>query len=1230
MTATDERALTDEQRAAVACSGSVLVRAGAGSGKTVVLVERYVQALCGERGTEPLEIEQIIAVTFTEKAAAEMRDRIRARLGARGARADGDERRRLLRIQRALQSACIGTIHALAAALLRAAPVEAGIDPAARVLDEIEGPAYVEREVRRALLARLRAGDEDVRRCAEAWGFGGAGGDLVASVTDTLASLARRGVPVAALGDALARQAEATRATLGAAGVRGRAMVASIDGWVAGAGRALPEGFCARWPAWRAALCALDEAGAEGLVPLRAFPSEAGRALRKRPGWSEHAELLAFAWQDGTPRFRGVLAAAFGARHGLTLAEGLGRVIAAVDAQLAAAKRRDGVLTFDDLIVGANAMLAAHPATAARLLGEVRAVLVDEFQDTDPIQIALVRRLASGGGELFAVGDEKQSIYRFRGADVEVFADMRRTIGVELPLADNFRSRPALLAFVNGLAARLFAAPAEAPPWRVRWSAEQRLRARREPHEEAPRPAIRLVSLASQIEEHRPPLAAAPARALEARVVAATISELLGEGWRARDVAVLLPALTQVKAYEFALRRCAIPYEIVRGRGFYQCQEIRDLVHLLAAVVDPEDELALATALRSPLFGLSDTALERLTVASGRLGTALAAADVALDADDAAGLAEARRVLCALRKARDRVTVAELLTQAIDATGIEQVLTAQFHGAQKVANVRKLVARARALGRRGFLDAATFVARARELLDEVAREPEAARLATDVDAVQVMTVHQAKGLEFPVVILPDLAREAPRDYRSPVVVDPRYGLLASATFGAGRHRLPHALIEEWRQDDRERGEAERARLLYVACTRARELLVLCEGKGRVAALREQDGTPARSACEHLWAFLGRERVAAFLAGSDVRVVLDATGEDAAGAPVLVPVELEKSAALLARVRPPEADAGETSLARVADAVPTGDEVAAVASVLDRPEARAAPLVVSPTALADYARCPRQFWHRHVRGVPEGGAAGAGATDGSVGADERGAQRRDQVVAGPDDAAEPRGDARLGIAAHAALEVLPLDLPEEARAAAVAAALAPVRDLIPAERAALARDLEAALARAAAEGDAFRLLGREMPFCVALDALPTLYVRGRIDVVGEREGGVVVRDYKYARASGDAEAYRVQLEAYALAVAVAEPGRSLTAEIEWLRAPGARVTLAIDLAAARARLRVTAGALASAMAARRAEAFPQAFDAPAPCRAIGCAFVTRCFPPRYRGFREQAPSGSMAP
>ncbi len=1252
--------LTAEQRAAVATSGSVVVRAGAGSGKTAVLVARYVRLVCGAEGAPaPLDVAQVLAVTFTEKAAAEMRGRIRAAIAARLAAATGAERVGLLRTQRALASARIGTIHALAASLLRRAPLESGTRPGATVLDEIDGPAYIEHEVRRILLARLRAGDRDVRRCAEAWGFGltdSAG--LVPVTCDVLAELARRGLAAAELEPALARQEAA--AAVAATDLRGDTarVSAFVAAWLTAAGEpgarasaaasAAGAEFRECWPQWQAHLDALGTAGdVEDLLALRDFPGTAGRAFRQRSEWRTCADLLTFKLQDGTPRFGGAIAAAFGCCYGLPLAAAFTRVVQTVDGALALAKRRDGVLTFDDLIAGARRLFAEHPGVAARLVDEVRAILVDEFQDTDPAQVDLVRRLASGGAELFVVGDEKQSIYRFRGAEVQLFAAMRTALGCERSLADNFRSRPPLLAFVNGLAARLFAARADGAPWRVRWSPAQRLRPRRMLDDagsdgvvaiggggsagatafvdavsaSSRRPLVRLKSLVNQIGASGTDLLAAPARALEARVVAATITELLGEGWRPQDVAVLLPALTQVKAYEYALRRWAIPYEVVRGRGFYECQEIRDLVHLLAAVVDPHDAVALAGALRSPLFSLSDEVLARLAEVPGGLPECFAAGKPfdGLAVAEAEEVGAARDLLLALRVAHDRVPVADILTRAVAATHLESVLLAQFHGTQKVANVRKLIAQARAVEHGRFVGAAEFVARVRRLLENESREPEAPRLTSDADVVQVMTVHQAKGLEFPVVILADLGREPPRDYRSPVLVDREYGVLAAATFGAGRHRLPHRLMDAWRRDDRDRADAERARLLYVACTRARDVLVLCEGKGRRSALTDESAESGRTWCEQIWSFLGRETVAAFVAGAAERMIVEAPGEGAGGEAIAVAVAVEKSAALLARVPPPLRDTVETSIARALTETAAPADVGAVARVCDAPPPAPGALVVSPTALADYARCPRQFWYRHVRGVAETreGARAVGRAAGAPGIASAGATSSADAV-------------RLGLAAHAALEVLDLALPAVARAAAVAAALAGARDLDDAERTAVGRELVAALARFAAEEGALRIDDREVPFCLRFAGPPELFVRGRIDVLGTRGARLVIRDYKYAPPARDGEAYRVQLEIYALAVAAAHPDRSFDVEIEWLRAPGGRVALPLDLATARANAEATSTALAAALATRAARAFPLAFAAPAPCRAIGCGFVGRCFPRDATGDGGAARSAFRAP
>ena len=1241
MPGADEAAVTptEQQRAAIEAAGSLVVRAGAGSGKTDVLARRYVRLVTEGDGavaqrpaagelprTDPLPVDAVLAVTFTDKAAAQMRTRIRALVAERLAAVEAGERRdRLLRVQRQLSGARISTIHALAAGLLRAHPVESGVDPGTPVLDEIEAAAWLERETRRAILAALRAGDDDVRRATAAWGFGrGANGPgLVGIVRDVLTALARQGMVPADLATALARQ-EAV--AVEAAGDLRRdvvTLVAIVDGWAAmprvavrgGAAKdaARVASFIERWPAWRAGLLVFD-AGAPlpALLELRDIVTALPRAWRKGDTWAAFNGLLQFTRARGTPRFHGAIPAAYGLCRSLPLARALTRVVVRIERALQAAKRREGVLTFDDLVSGARALLAQHPALAARAAAGVRAVLVDEFQDTDPTQVDLLRQLAAGA-DLFVVGDEKQSIYRFRGAEVRLFAEMRERLGRELPLADNFRAVPALVAFVNGLAARLFEPlRVDVGAWWVRWTPDQRLRARRSA---APAPpAVRLKSLVNAIGDGDAALRAAAARALEARVVAATIEDLRREGRCYGEIAVLLPALTQVKTYEYALRRFVVPYEVVRGRGFFQCQEIRDLVNLLAAVVDPEDGVALAGALRSPLFGLSDETLFELV--HGPAGTRLTGRFTRADSfgelspETAGRIRVARDLLITLRAARDRWPIAELLARALTATDYESVLLGQFQGEQKVANVRKLIEQARVFQRRRCCTLREFVAQVRRLLDGELREPEAPLHGTSRNVVHVMTIHQAKGLEFPVVILADLGREPPREQQAAVVVDAHYGVLAVPVFGSGRYRLPHRLVEAWRQQDLDRGAAEHARLFYVACTRARDLLVLCEGKGKRGFLFTDDdcadgGRPAAAGpdacgtdgvmaeappsnwCKQLWRFVGREAMAAFVAGDAERIALNAPGVDADGEPFSVAVEVEKSAALLDRVRPPARDAVAESVAAALSAAPGGAENAHAARVLGFRPAPVAELVVSPTVLVDFVRCPRQCFNRQVLALPETGALG-------------GTHVGDPV--------------RMGVAVHAALERLDLACAPGERAGVVASALARARGLSDGERAEIAGVLCAALGRWADADRDLVILGRELPFCLPLTGTPRLFIRGRIDLVAARGMRLVVRDYKYARSAPDGEAHRVQVETYALAVAAAHPGRAIDAEIEYLRGAGERIAVRIDLAVAKERVRRIGTELAAAFAAGDASAFPKAYAAPTACRALGCAFVPRCFAP----------------
>ncbi|HYY06221.1 MAG TPA: UvrD-helicase domain-containing protein, partial [Candidatus Limnocylindria bacterium] len=952
---------TDEQRAAVEVAGSAAVRAGAGSGKTAVLARRFVHLM---RPDGPVaEVNQILAITFTEKAAAEMTRKIREVVAEQLARA-GAARAHWGRVRRNLLGAQISTIHAFAARVLRENPIETGVDPRAVVLDEHESRTWVESAVEAALLARLRAGDAGARELVLREGLaGGRSGGAVGLVADFLARLGRTGRDGAWLVAATARQAERApdaRETLRAAAAR---LVASVDARLALAGRGKGvQALAEQWPAWKEGLRRLGpETPLEEFLALRAL-----RGLLARAGLASAVEAE-LAMQPGG-RLVGALAEAYGMLRALPENDRLARLIAAIADALRARKREDAILTFDDLIAETRAVLANDPTVRERYARRFRAILVDEFQDTDRVQAEIVRLLTAGTPAplVFVVGDEKQSIYRFRGADVSVFQDMRAALGCELPLGTNFRSVPAILEFVNALAETVLQMPPGGTPshW-TRFDPGQRLL----PHRGAAgaAPAVRLVTFVDEHEQRE--LRAAEARELEARVLAGVVERLHAEdGIRYGDIAVLLRAFTEVKTYEHALRRRELPYYVVKGRGFFQCQEVSDVVSLLAAVLDPEDGVALAAALRSPLFALDDETLWRLTWPPGAEHPSLphrfrAAESFADLPEQAAALGAVRDLLLRLRAVAGRATVAELIEEACAATDFEAVCLTQFQGTRKVANVRKLIELARDWERKRFFGLRDFVRTARRLAETEPREPEAALVAEQDDVVRLMTIHQAKGLEFRAVIVPDLGRALKLDNRMPAL-DDTLGVVGGPTDASGRVVTGHLGLEEHRRKELDRERAEQARLLYVACTRAEDVLVLLEGKGDARYLSEGKGE-RHVWCHQVWEVLGRGRVAAFVASRAPEEMLAL----ASGGTVRV----ERAARYLepAGAGPPMPEP------RVAPA--TDGERAQVARVLDFSPPVPHEVVTSPTALADFRRCPRRYWYRHLVGLPERGTGGVRAT-----------------------------------------------------------------------------------------------------------------------------------------------------------------------------------------------------------------------------------------------------------
>src|SRR5262245_53691079 len=577
--------LTPEQAEAVGVEGSAVVRAGAGSGKTTVLASRMLHLIGpDDSGAPPVRpVDSVLAITFTEKAAAETRGRIHKLVAARIAASTGDRRRQWERLRGELVGARISTIHAFCARLLREHPLEAGIDPRVTILDEQAARAWNERAIEEELTARVRRSDGAatalvVHRRGLAGGRAGDG--AVATVARLLGRLLVSGRDGVWLAEALRRQqamVPASRQALMAAVEQLREVVRAV--LTSGRRSTVRDRLSDRWPRCDDLLDRMQRVEVDlDLGPLRTLCTDMGK-LKAR---------LAPALESGGGRLRGTIVEEYHFLTALPLTADVSALLGTLAQELRRRKQREGVLTFDDLVFEADRLLAEHAAVATACARGLDAILVDEFQDTDAVQASVVRRLAQANAacRVFVVGDEKQSIYRFRGADVRVFNEMRTTLGTELNLGTNFRSVPGILAVVNAIAAHTMRVPpaGDAERWTVFDPTHRLLPAR---SADGAGPAVRFVSLLPVRAGRQ--LNAAAVRELEARALAGILHDMhrrAGRTMRWREIAVLFRSLVPVKAYEHALRKHGIPYYVVKGRGFFQCQEVRDVVSFLALVAD--------------------------------------------------------------------------------------------------------------------------------------------------------------------------------------------------------------------------------------------------------------------------------------------------------------------------------------------------------------------------------------------------------------------------------------------------------------------------------------------------------------------------------------------------------------------------------------------------------------------------------------------------------------------
>lgn len=837
---------------------NLLLQAGAGSGKTSTLIGRLASLLSEARA----DLNRIVAITFTEKAAAELKTRLRKlcdeRIACARSRADREPWRRH---RQAIETAPIGTIHGFCSRLLRANAFTLGLDPFFVVLDESQQKLLAGDTARQFVLERLRGGDFKMRELVGRLGLDNVVGaftlgieqraklrsDALCTSVDELVARWR-----VAVGQELHRELRKVQSDpqVRAAADTLRALepmdpedaLASIRTAVLSELRVALDGevpLTEAVAAWMA-IGALEKPGNSGQA--KNWPPNAKSQVAVAIRCLQSAAEPFKKWSDADDQF--LLSAA-------TLSAYFHSALPDVLAAYAWAKCEQSAIDFDDQLLLARDLLRDHPEVRLREQQRFDHVLIDEFQDTDPLQREVLWYLCEQGtgathpnevrlrpGRLFVVGDAKQSIYAFRGADVTIYNATRREFQANpdcltLPLTANFRSQPRLVAFYNDLFSRpdvLGPHTDDLPDYAAFYEPLHSVRPDPEPYTDV---TFQVAIGESNLPELREQAAWALAEYLRDAVASgslrvASLNSDGGETWgpaQWRDIMILLPTMSNVAVYERALREYGVPYYVVSGRGYFLRPEIMDVVAILKVLDEPEDTISLARLLRSPAVGVSDEGLFWLTRGHSLSQGLAGEMPEMMNREDSQCARRAAELLGRLRERRHHLPIADLVQEILDAFDLPAVFATRFDGPRACANLRKIVEIARRFEAQEPRRLSAFIEYVETLRLEDAREGEAPAEEEQGNAVIVMTVHKAKGLERPVVVVADLARGGTPQRGEPVIFHDTLGPMLKGELQDGSLKFG-PLADAIRADQVDREKAEDRRLLYVALTRARDRLII--------------------------------------------------------------------------------------------------------------------------------------------------------------------------------------------------------------------------------------------------------------------------------------------------------------------------------------------------------------------------------------------------------------------
>ncbi|MFC1499797.1 UvrD-helicase domain-containing protein [Candidatus Zixiibacteriota bacterium] len=814
---------------------SFAVGAGAGSGKTRVLVDRVIGLV-----DSGIPLDRIVAITFTDKAAAELRERVRDEL----ARPPEPFTDRIAQLRNTALSIVdispLTTIHGFCRSLLSARPIEAGIVPGFMVLDQLASDLLLDTIVTEEI-ERLRGTADSALE-----------GPLLAGARlNHLRQLVRSVLRFPDLetevpGDGDENLDDVVRDVLAIAQevVEFRDVVTEGDSLLTQARDALlGEEFL-----WGTSTDVHDRAATLGRLKIYKNAGAKGK-------WDADDESRA-AFARLKPAWT-----ALSARRDTAIAgykSAMLRVLVDTADEIGAIfcrrKEEIGALDFDDLLLLTGRLLESDRQVTEEIKEQYQCVLVDEFQDTDPIQAGIVLRLTEAlgtradsleevvpeQGRLFLVGDANQSIYRFRRADLDVFRRTRDQLlksGSEARLTVNFRSTPGLVTLANHLFTELL--PDDD---------YHDLSAFRQG--DSARASVSLLDLDPLLEKMGYDSEAGPpgtdvVRAAEARALAGWIEQQRSAGFPVQDrasgeerpidygdIAVLVRTYTGVRIFERELERLGIPFRLAKGREFFHRLEIVQTIPVLKALADPSNEVAITAALRSPFFGVSDESLVRLAASCATfsyLEDLPVEGTGHIDPDEDSSLLNARSILADLHREAAFVTPSEVLRSLYDRTRSIPLHALKPDGERRMANLLKLLDLAAAyeeaastLAVSGAADAGTLHGLVRYIEEQrqAAVEEESGLMGEGEMAVTLMTIHSAKGLEFPVVALLD--RSYSPSFKDTAIPDRERGSVAVKVA-----KLEPIGWEGRKEAEEREQEKEAARMLYVGFTRARDHVVTC-------------------------------------------------------------------------------------------------------------------------------------------------------------------------------------------------------------------------------------------------------------------------------------------------------------------------------------------------------------------------------------------------------------------